>query len=357
MLDATQNVSHFVNYLWQDSSSAPTFSVSNTGLYSITVSDYCMAVSDTINVLFLDIPIVNLGVDTIICFGEDLVLNAGSDGTSYLWHDNTSDSINTVYDLGKYWVRVENKCGISSDTIVVSIRHAPNVFLGNDTTLCIDKTMRLDAYADDADYLWQDGATGRYYLVSKEGEYWVSVSNTCDIDNDSILAFYIEKPFIDLGNDTTICLEQRLILDVRTDNASYKWNDGSTDSIRLIRESGQYLVDVVNVCGTDQDEITIKVQDCNCRLFIPNSFTPNGDGINDVFEIQSECDIIDFNMLVLNRWGGIIFKSNDINFNWDGRYRGKEIPMENYVYSIHLTYRNGQRIDERDIAGRVLLLR
>jgi len=198
---------------------------------------------------------------------------------------------------------------------------------------------------------------GWRYRKGKEGEYWVEVSNTCDIDNDSILAFYIEKPFIDLGNDTVICLEQRLILDVTSDKASYLWNDGSKDSVRLIRESGQYIVDVVNICGADKDEITVKVQDCKCRLFIPNSFTPNGDGINDVFQIQSECDIIDFNMLVLNRWGGIIFKSNDINFQWDGRLHNKKIPKENYVYSIHLTYRNGQSIGERDFSGRILLLR
>jgi gliding motility-associated-like protein len=356
-LDVTQNVLHLVNYLWQDSSTAPTISISNTGLYSVTVSDYCMELNDTINVLFLDVPFVNLGADTTICFGEDLVLDAGTDGTTYLWHDNTTDQTNMVNSNGKYWVRVENICGITSDSIVVSIRHAPNVFLGNDTTLCIDKTMTLDAYTEDADYLWQDGSTGRYYLVSQQGEYWVEVTNTCDIDNDSILALYIEKPFVDLGNDTTICLDQRLIFDVTTDQASYKWNDGSKDSIRVIRESGQYIVDVVNICGADQGDINVKVQDCNCRLFIPNSFTPNNDGNNDAFEIQSECNIIDFNVIILNRWGEIIFESHDIDFKWDGFYHNKEVPQENYVFSIQLTYRTGQNIGERKFTGRVMLMR
>ena len=357
VLDATQNVTHPVNYLWGNASSSPTLIVDSSGAYSIEVWDYCMTLTDTINVIFFDVPLVDLGDDTTICFGENIILDAGPDGATYLWHDNSTNQSNTVNGIGKYWVRVENKCGITSDTIVVSIRHAPNIFLGNDTTLCIDKTMTLDAYADDASYLWQDGSKNRYYIVKLKGEYWVDVTNLCATDNDSILAFYTEKPFIDLGNDTTICANEKLILDVTTEYANYTWGDGNKDSIRVIKESGNYNVEVINICGSDADDVIIEVIDCSCQLYIPNSFTPNSDEVNDVFEIQSSCGVIDFNITVYNRWGQEIFESKDIDFQWNGIFHNKEVPQENYVYSIQLTYRNGPIIGEKDITGRILLIR
>ena len=68
-------------------------------------------------------------------------------------------------------------------------------------------------------------------------------------------------------------------------------------------------------------------------IYIPNSFTPNGDGLNDTFGIYGE-SINNFNMQIFNRWGQIIFESNNVTETWDGTYDGRSVPQGAYVYRV-----------------------
>ncbi len=68
-------------------------------------------------------------------------------------------------------------------------------------------------------------------------------------------------------------------------------------------------------------------------IYIPNSFTPNGDGLNDTFGAYGEA-IKDFKMQVYNRWGQMIFESNNVNNQWDGTHQGEKVPMGSYVYKV-----------------------
>lgn len=301
---------------------------------------------------------INLGSDTTICIGETLLIDAGLAGLDYLWNNHSTNRYLQVDKPGEYWVRVSNPCGTSSDTIVVSERHAPNIFLGEDSTLCIDQTMTLDAYAEDALYLWQDGSNGQYYYVNNSGEYWVDVTNPCGQDNDSILALYIDAPTVDLGEDTLIYCPDALILKVHGEQAKYIWNDGINDSIRIVKNSGNYIVNVSNKCGQATDSILIEVKKCICKLFIPNSFTPNGDGLNDVFKIELACEVIDFNIIILNSWGEIIYESHDDNFTWNGISRtGHDAPQDTYVFKIALTYKKGSKVLKTTERGKVVLIK
>lgn len=310
--------------------------------------------------LLLDstIPIVNLGMDTTICFGSSIILDAGSNGNIYTWYNFTNGQTQQVQEAGKYWVKVTNSCGSSSDTIIVNVRHAPNIFLGNDSVLCIDQSLVLDAYSENATYLWQDGSTGRYYIVTNTGEFWVDVTNPCGQDNDSILALYIDVPVIDLGVDTTIFCPDGITLSAEAEKASYLWSDGLEDSVRFVKRPGNYVLTVTNQCGIDQDTIDIEREECICELYIPNSFTPNNDGTNDLYSIGLNCDAIEFNIIILDRWGEIIYESYDLNFKWDGRSRyGDMSPIGTYVYKIKLTYPGEFGKETKQTTGAIYLLR
>ena len=78
----------------------------------------------------------------------------------------------------------------------------------------------------------------------------------------------------------------------------------------------------------------------NLSLYVPNSFTPNGDGLNDTFGVYGE-SIKNYRMQVFNRWGQVIFESNNVTEQWDGTYNGRFVPQGAYIYKMSANGING----------------
>lgn len=163
--------------------------------------------------------------------------------------------------------------------------------------------------------------------------YYIDDVSVCDCDDF--------KP--KLGKDTTLCIGQQLLLKANVpkeaDSVIYTWQDGSKDSTFLVSQPGTYWVSayIEDYKITLTDTITINYEDCNKPIWIPNSFTPNGDGLNDIFKIETLTEIEDYTMLIFNRWGQQIFESKDINQGWDGKYKNKIVPLGVYTYRIEVT--------------------
>lgn len=100
--------------------------------------------------------------------------------------------------------------------------------------------------------------------------------------------------------------------------------------------AGTYYVTVGSGNCTSTDTIELVGTLGESILFIPNTITPNGNGMNDVFYGYS-ADVAQFHMLIFDRWGQLIFESNDITQGWDGRYKGEVVQEETYVYVIDYT--------------------
>ncbi|MDG1176098.1 MAG: gliding motility-associated C-terminal domain-containing protein, partial [Flavobacteriales bacterium] len=98
------------------------------------------------------------------------------------------------------------------------------------------------------------------------------------------------------------------------------------------------------------DTVTIFLEG---SLYVPNSFTPNGDGINDEFVIISE-DITNFSLMIFNRWGELLYESTDIEESWDGTYKGKLSQIDTYIWKIRYSDVNKK---SKDIYGHVNLIR
>ena len=132
-----------------------------------------------------------------------------------------------------------------------TINNLPNfINLGNDTTLCPGQNLQLDATTSSATYLWQDGSTDSTFNVTQQGLYWVEVT-TCSISYyDTININYFQTQNINLGNDTTLCLGSSILLEAIIPNATYLWQDGSTDSTFNVSQQGLYWVEVtINNCS------------------------------------------------------------------------------------------------------------
>ena len=155
-----------------------------------------------------DLPIVDLGPDTLLCLGNSIVLDATFPNSTYLWQDNSTNPTLIVNQAGIYWVDVTNPFGTTRDSIVVSYDSIPTVSLADFILGCPPETIVVDAISiPSATYLWQDNSTNSFYSTSEPGIYTVTVSNSCGSASDNSIVtandcdFTLEMPNVFTPND------------------------------------------------------------------------------------------------------------------------------------------------------------
>jgi len=278
---------------------------------------------DTIYRTFqIEIPpiISHLASDTSLCSGESVSV-ISPNATQYVWSDGRQGATLPFTESGTYTVTASNSCYLQAvDSINIFVYPPLTINLGEDTALCSLIPLLLDAtnpYA--VSYRWQDQSTNATYTVLYDGEYWVIVHDPCTGNSDTINVLYLEPIELDLGNDTLLCNGEELLLNASDPYCDYLWQDGSTDSIYIVRFAGEYSVNVSNLCFSNQDTITVSYENCDLMLYIPNSFTPDGDGINDYFQPQfSQPEKIkSYTLYIYDRWGGLQFRSQALSNCWD----------------------------------------
>jgi gliding motility-associated-like protein len=227
--------------------------------YYLTVSDMCGSeVKDSVFVEVIPSPDIDLGNDTTLCGGEELVLDAGEGFISYYWSTSSTEQSITVTESGNYWVQVIGPGGCSTlDQINVTFAPALNLELGNDTSLCAGNTLNLEAPSGMQSYLWQDGSTTSTLEVTESGTYWVNIESSIGCsETDTIHVLFEDETIVDLGDDQWICMGDDFVLDPGFYN-QYEWQDGSTDSIYTVTEAGTYILQALGGCGWASDTIVI----------------------------------------------------------------------------------------------------
>ena len=331
-------------YLWYDNSTNPIHFVAFAGTYWVKVSINDCHASDTINVSVLPTPTVDLGRDTAICEGAQFELNIAQMGGTYLWQDNSTDSVFTVSQQGQYWAQVTNNCGTASDTLNVNEKPKPVVDLGNDTTLCDGNTYVLDVTTPSAIYQWQDNSNSPTYNVTQTGKYLVSVTLSGCSAEDSVQVNFDASPKVNLGSDTTICFNSTVVLDASNNNATYIWNDGSTQPTLTVVNTGlQWVIATIGNCDAS-DSIWIDHQVCGIFVEMPNIITPNGDGYNDDFIPISFLGVREVTLIVYNRWGSEIYTSKGSQVKWNGKDKNEEIvPSGVYYWTMQIEGLDGEK--------------
>ena len=324
-------------------SSAHTYT--KPGTYEITLITFLNCRNDTVKkTITVDPLTVNLGPDKEFCENTTYVLNPHS-GTdkSYLWQDNSTDTTFTASKSGHYWVdvtNVDNGCVIR-DSIQLNFKPYPVVQLGNDTTICEQTTVLLDAGNPGATYQWQDNSINQTFFAAKPGNHFVKVNlNGCEL-SDTIVIKNKFIPTVNLGNDTMICGGKAVVLKPVMNNrehATILWSNGDTTGSIAVKHPGNYSIAVKNSCGVATDQMTVKRIICN--LYIPNAFTPNDDGKNDIFKPGYGENIVSYYMEIYNRWADKIFTSNHIEKGWDGKFKGVLQPAGVYTWFIRYQVNN-----------------
>lgn len=344
-------------YLWQDNSTSYEYLVTQAGTYWVQVTNSCGAFSDTINVTYNTIP-VDLGPDTVLCAGQTVTLNPNIPDADYFWHNfSTNPSFTSgswITEPNYYWVQVTTSDGCGADTIHVNYNIFDNQSLLDDNAYPCDRdTLALTASLLNSTYQWSTGSTDSTIYVLESGSYWVIATNDCFSIFDEIEVDFKPLPYFELPNDTTLCYSENLIIDINSVQYAGTWWNTSYTSPITVEEEGQYIATAMYQNCFYRDTINVAFEDCEMSLNIPNVFTPNGDGINDLFVLEG-ANVNSINVQILNRWGQVVFESNDMNISWDGKTRdNRTCPAGTYFYVIMV--KNETR--SKHFNGSVTLLR
>ncbi|MGL5892579.1 MAG: T9SS type B sorting domain-containing protein, partial [Bacteroidia bacterium] len=277
----------------------------------------------------------------------------GVTAQQYLWNTGDTTSTLLVSAAGLYTVQVINQPCTLSSSMNLTVTPLPAVSLGSDTILCPGDVLTLDAQNAGANYNWNTGASSQSILVSAAGTYSVTVTDQNCSAADTVNISITQN--IEFDETVSLCGSPGgVVLDAGNPGASYLWSTGETSQTISIQQAGTYWVSINAapcVLG-DTIEVTGSIGEAN--VFVPNSFTPNGDGLNDRFTGIGE-DFTSFHLVIFNRWGELIFETRDQS-GWDGFYQNERAKGDVYVYllSYASTCTGGKFVDLR---GHVTLIR
>lgn len=324
-------------YLWNDGDTSRNRTFTTSGLYWISSLRDCDQFIDTLNITVQPRDIVTSFSDTTLCFAMKYVVSAPAASLTYMWNDGATTRDNIFTGSGLKWVTSGNGgCSIRIDSFKVDyIDFEADV---KDTLICKGEELVLNAGIPlPATYLWHDGSDQPVFTVREAGIYGVSITvGPCTKKyNINVRQRSFE---VDLGADTVICNNNSLTLGSAIDNAHYLWQDGSTGQHITVYQSGTYALQVTSGACVASDTIMVSVSNCSNCIRVPNAFSPNHDQKNDLFRALTFCPVRAFSMMVVNRYGEIIFRTTNAAEGWDGKYRGVDEEVGVYYYLIQVVF-------------------
>lgn len=306
-----------------------------------------------------------------ICLGDTLRVKQSNNfmPKADFWWQFGLDSIQTI-EPEFYFTEAGSKeisfnwevCNeLDSMNYTVMVRDLPKVNLPSDTTVCYQDTFELSAWPIvRAQYTWQpDMGNSNTATIYEPGKYTLTVNNGCKAVA-STQVHYLEPIWTQLGEEYFICeeLDELVILDAGKGFDSYRWfpTKDTTQWINVAKVDS-YFVIVEDYRGCKTEGGTAVKRRCPIYLYFPNSFSPNADGLNDFFKPIGQ-DVNFYQLSIYNRWGELIFTSDQLEKGWDGTFKGVKSPEDIYVYMCEY-----QGIDEQKIKrkfykqGRITLVR
>ncbi len=371
------------SYYWSNQESTPEIDNLCAGQYIVTIIDAIDCVSH--QQMWITQPDTLIAqataIQEILCYNElgsiGVYVTGGTPEYSYNWDTGEQNVSLTDVEAGIYNVTVidNNGCVDSSE-----------IYLSQPPELLIDtlvNNMICDNVCNGYINIETYGGTSPYYYNWSSNNYGPIASNLCKGDYSLTLTdnngceyiehFYIENlkyipPLKAETNKIEIYVGEEVNLNAIAPTAnSYTWypsaslnNNKIKNPIATPDQTTLYEVIIYDSLGCKNiDTVRVFVKEVICGdpfIFVPNAFTPNGDGINDYFMVKFPPTLVtDLYFAVYNRWGEILFETNDINsIGWDGTYNGQELGMDVFVFMLEAWCLDGQKYEEK---GNVTLIR
>ena len=359
MVTIQTNTDSNLVYVWNDGSSLPYLNVTESGSYSLTVSDGQCQETDKVGILFFEYPEISIGNDTVLCAPEELHFTTISNAHSFRWYNGSISDQHVLYveQDTTIWVKASNTVCASYDSVTIDLHTPPSLDIEGDTLLCQGKTVLFTVAGDSSwSYVWSDSTKGMTLETAIGGTYTLTVSDGICSSEAEVHASAYTPPNLEIMAPEYICAgEQAELSAAHPGMYYYQWSDLSHDTVTTIYEPGFYWVEAWDDCGISRD--TVLVQDCECYLRLPTAFRPTPAGVNQTFGPKVDCEFDKYEFIVFDRWGEVIFHTKSVDEHWDGTYRGVEAQSGSYGWKIDYKAKyNGQPF--RDVqTGAVILLR
>lgn len=346
--------------------------------YTVGANSPCGSSENEVRVIIDALPNVDLGPDlTLDCANATLTLNSGlGTGYSFQWSDETGNLLGTNPNLnvntpGTYTLNVTETASTCQAQSSVSVIEEAGAVITAELQIiapaCYDSNdgyIRIDSPSGGlAPYMYSiDGApfvdfpefpnlpAGNYELTIMDAGGCTAVLNAVvPAPSELQLVIAAESTEINLGDS----LQLEAIVNNRISEISWTPAPASCSDCQVItvqpQQSTRYVANIVDEFGcraSAQLEVLVKR---NYNIFIPNAFSPNEDGVNDLFYINAADGIRLLHLEVVDRWGNVLFQRKELSPNdpgsaWDGRFRGNLVPSGIVVYSLEAELASGERI-------------
>jgi gliding motility-associated-like protein len=296
------------------------------------------------------LPDVELGLTRVICEGDTALLDAA---TFVTWNTGASGALLPATIAGEYIAEATLQGCFERDTVEVIVEAPPYVELGADTSYCEGQTLLLQSQEVG---LWNTGDVSDALIITEPATYHIEVvQGPCTVI-DSVAVAELPLPFVTLGADPLYCEGNSYELSAMAEFADYyTWSTGDTTETIRVEESIDLAIEVGNNCGTSMDSLFVVFEDCSAFLYFPSCFSPNGDGINDVYQ-PSAINIDSYDLKIFDKWGKLVFHSMDAEEPWvgDSSEGGNYVPDGIYNYFFVCRTGKGNSLERR---GHIIVTR
>ena len=315
--------------------------------------------------------------DTVECWKGNhfkVIKNLPSAPDKRLWNfgdgktSNSVDSLTYVYTYSGSFllslISVTSEGCKDSSSVNIIVKPTPVIpDISYNGPLCEDETLLLHANSTiNAIYEWSADngfvSSLQHPVItmsrqSDSGKYSVkAILDGCESDIASLVVQVNPKVFFELGTGKNICTGDNIDLDPGFFD-SYLWQDEATDRVFHVYREGTYYVTAKNKYGCEHSDTIVFIKKCPTFLYIPAAFSPNNDGINDSFTISTQ-NMKMFSLYIFNRWGELLFQTENPDKSWDGTFKGTGCMTGNYYYHVVARDPDG---NVKNVNGMVNLLR
>lgn len=367
---------------------APQHQYLNAGNYVVTlISTSSRGCTDTIS-FPITVPellhVTTVNINSPVCNGDcnasiNVQHSGGTSPFTYSWNDPNQQITNFADSLcaGNYTVVITDKNGCTTTNNYTITNPAPLTMQLSSTPAychgaCIGTASTLvSGGVPGYSYQWSDPNNQVNSIASGlcQGNYQVTVTdnNGCSILGTVLVNYSDSIPVVDVtADDTQLFYGQNTTLHAipNVTNATYSWtpiqtlnNASIANPVASPNDTTTYVVIFTDVNGcSNTDSIEIQIRPVTCEepeIFIPNAFSPNHDNQNEILYVRGNT-ILKMDLKVYDRWGELVFSSNDPKIGWDGTYKGKAVDPGVFVYYLQLTCYNKEEFFKK---GNITLIR
>ncbi len=298
------------------------------GVASLAAKDFCFSGNEAI--------IAGVTGGSLMFFAKlDDLYKSSCDITLPLMNLLTDSANQNIYATTEFAYSLtevtHNFSSVNISDEVITVCTVPlELELGPDVTICnfSSHLLRNNLLGLFNEYKWSTGETSPYIQIESPGKYWVEAIQYCEdsIISDTINIAVDSVPVPDWNSAITECENSPVVLYAPfCSQCTFNWSNGSSGDSLIVTESGTYNLVVENIsrCSSNSS-VDVEFAKCECEFYIPNTFTPNSDGINEVFRPVFYCEMDNYEMKIFNRFGMVVFSSNNPEEGWNGYFKNSK---------------------------------